>query len=1105
MSTRHVLFTFYLIISSFLPSILSHSSQSASTFHTSTSATSTSDVNEQHVCPLPNPQLPTLKGSKSANESVIVYPTCSVSSAPADPLPELLSFEEWKAIQLELASKEVNQGPDSDASTRRNGGVNNDIYGAVYNETSAGFGNHHPHTGTGKDGSSTGHERDAEFKLGEKPGARDENGTSLPAPSAVSRSHIPLIDRFNYASNECNARIQSTHKSAKSASSILSRKKDRYMLSPCQSSSNEKQFVIVELCEDIRIDTVQLANFEFFSGIFKDIRISVAHTYTSDGAGWTSFHPTKELLPFYRYIRIDFLSNYGSEYFCPVSLLRVYGLTQMEEWKSDVWKAEWEAQQLRKEAEEQKLKVEKESKPKDVEPRIRAKEARDVRQRALHQSRSDIPPVIFLEGRPLLPATKTEPTAIPNEDVKVIITANLTENSVPTDRTHGSDLENGITQPPAPIETSSSSHSGETGSNMDVVGGTSNEDDVAPVVVPAMDADLLKTPQSTEVDTSTTVGVERQKEGIFVTPLEIPVTPVPTASAPPSPAPSDSESTQDSTPSIPEVAQTVTRTVSTTVTLPAVTAAHPPPVASPVVTPSGESIYRMIINRLTQLETNHTLYARYFEEQGRRVNMRLERMEEDIGRLDGRLRSERQHITRLLERQRTDYEVEFGKLTAQVEQLADEVLMEKRLSVAQLTLMVAVLVFMALTRGSRGEPIRISRASASARARAVWRSGIRSSGDWVAGWTGARAFAKQGEENVDSLQDSHVGSKPFDLHPSDSHDLRDHSIERPYQRSRRSSSQHSRQIYNEYFQTPPRRSRVSIRSRTTSLQSRAQTPTRGPKVRNNNEEVFIGANTRQPYPVESPTKSPRPSVLNLKSGITYLKSRVTPGKSHWRSGRSISLSGLKGMSAPNLTETGIYGAKPPGTKKLAKTAHMHEVRRDTGPGQRRGSVNSGAVDLSSDLDASLGMLSPMIEDPNTPGYQGISSLPAKMQFPELNKLSEAAKTPAVDIPISRSVDRRISSQPSDMTGIPFPSPLPDRDNNGFTNEDDGMWVDEDEDEDDNTKHVFPSSNSYSPSSTFRGRRRFFSPKRSFAFSSSPPFSNKGKTTSDVKKNDDTVS
>jgi hypothetical protein len=361
----------------------------------------------------------------------------------------------------------------------------------------------------------------------------------------------------------------------------------------------------------------------------------------------------------------------------------------MEEWKSDVWKAEWEAQQLRKEAEEQKLKIEKESRPKDVEPRLRAKDARDVRQRALHQSKSDIPPVIFLEGRPLLPATKTESTAKLNEGVKVIFTgANITEDPVSTIspdsamKALSSGLENGaadITQPPVPVDTSLSSHSSVSNMESDVDGANaSNEGDLAPIVVPAMDADLLKTPQSTEVDTST-ISIEKQKEGATVTPLDIPVTPVPTASSPSSTTQtSDSELAQDLNPSISEVPinqQTVTHTISTTVTIPAATVIHHPPVVSPIVanTPSGESIYRMIINRLTQLETNHTLYTRYFEEQGRRVNIRLERMEEDIGRLDGKLRSERQYITRLLERQRSEYQEEFGKLVAQVEQLADEV------------------------------------------------------------------------------------------------------------------------------------------------------------------------------------------------------------------------------------------------------------------------------------------------------------------------------------------------------------------------------------------------------------------------------------------------
>jgi len=78
--------------------------------------------------------------------------------------------------------------------------------------------------------------------------------------------------------------VHDGHRAAKSASNILSSKKDRYMLSPCVAKD---QFVVVELCEDIRIDTVQLANFEFFSGVFKDISVSVAKTYTTEPEGWT--------------------------------------------------------------------------------------------------------------------------------------------------------------------------------------------------------------------------------------------------------------------------------------------------------------------------------------------------------------------------------------------------------------------------------------------------------------------------------------------------------------------------------------------------------------------------------------------------------------------------------------------------------------------------------------------------------------------------------------------------------------------------------------------------------------------------------------------------
>jgi hypothetical protein len=65
----------------------------------------------------------------------------------------------------------------------------------------------------------------------------------------------------------------------------LTRKKDRYMLSPCAARG---QFVVVELCDDVRIDTVQLANYEFFSGVFRDFSVSLAKTYETDPEAWNS-------------------------------------------------------------------------------------------------------------------------------------------------------------------------------------------------------------------------------------------------------------------------------------------------------------------------------------------------------------------------------------------------------------------------------------------------------------------------------------------------------------------------------------------------------------------------------------------------------------------------------------------------------------------------------------------------------------------------------------------------------------------------------------------------------------------------------------------------
>ncbi|TIC01852.1 beta and beta-prime subunits of DNA dependent RNA-polymerase [Wallemia mellicola] len=160
-----------------------------------------------------------------------------------------------------------------------------------------------------------------------------------PAPLPIPTS--PLKDRFNHASSDCAAVILQSTPNSKGASSILSEKKDRYMLSPCNAS---KRWVITELCNEIRIDTVELANYEFFSGAFKKFTVSVSRSWPVSDEGWLTvgefraknirgvqtFQLPRPTPDFYRYLRIDFLDHYGNEYYCPLSLLRVYGVDQME-------------------------------------------------------------------------------------------------------------------------------------------------------------------------------------------------------------------------------------------------------------------------------------------------------------------------------------------------------------------------------------------------------------------------------------------------------------------------------------------------------------------------------------------------------------------------------------------------------------------------------------------------------------------------------------------------------------------------------------------------------------------------------------------------------
>ncbi|TPX57722.1 hypothetical protein PhCBS80983_g03670, partial [Powellomyces hirtus] len=181
---------------------------------------------------------------------------------------------------------------------------------------------------------------------------------NLPLSKPIVKSSSPVCpspvspkiskERFNYASFDCGALILAHNPEASSVTSILHNNKDAYMLNKCAA----KRFVTVELCDDILVDTIMLANFEFFSSMFKDFQVHVSNRYPPKNNGWVllgdfraknvrDFQYFKVENPriWARYIRATFISEYSHEYYCPLSMLRVYGTTMMEEMKAEEEKA----------------------------------------------------------------------------------------------------------------------------------------------------------------------------------------------------------------------------------------------------------------------------------------------------------------------------------------------------------------------------------------------------------------------------------------------------------------------------------------------------------------------------------------------------------------------------------------------------------------------------------------------------------------------------------------------------------------------------------------------------------------------------------------------
>jgi hypothetical protein len=252
------------------------------------------------------------------------------SDSPLDNA-NFLSFEEWKKQNLAKVDPEQGRPAPLD-SDRPRPGINNVL------------------ESLGDEG-----EIDLDFSgFGQTPSGPSQPRAAYRQPDGTSPSEVPASqtvrskdagktckERTNYASFDCAAQVLKHNPEVKSPYSVLVENKDSYMLNTC--SVNNK-FFIVELCNDILIDTIVLANYEFFSSIFRHFRVSASSRYPVKPDKWRvlgTFEAknTREIQAFLveysqiwaRYLRIEILSHYGSEYYCPISLLRVHGINMLEE------------------------------------------------------------------------------------------------------------------------------------------------------------------------------------------------------------------------------------------------------------------------------------------------------------------------------------------------------------------------------------------------------------------------------------------------------------------------------------------------------------------------------------------------------------------------------------------------------------------------------------------------------------------------------------------------------------------------------------------------------------------------------------------------------
>lgn len=620
-----------------------------------------------------------------------------------------LSFEEWKKQNLAKVGQspeDIGRGQPIDTNRPRPG-INNalDTLGEEQEISLdfAGFGGgaqvpvaeSHPSRGVVRPSASV------------VDGEHDLEASSLRSKDAGKTCK----ERSNYASFDCAATILKSNKECQHASSVLVENKDSYMLNTC---SVENKFFIVQLCDDIQIDTIVLANYEFFSSSFRHFRISVSDRYPVKMDKWRDLgtfegRNTREIQAFLvqnpliwaRYLRIEFLSHYGTEYYCPVSVLRVHGTTMWEDYRH-------QEELARGEEEEATLEVE-----------------------ALAT-----PPVPLAAVEPIDEAVKATAQVTLGEESPAPVTAtaslvvNTPESSV-TNSPSTSDAALEISQTVSDEE-SPAMNVTETTTMAEVT----SKPNMTSADVPAKATDDASTvvQESSQAELSASMGTTKMTDDVTMVqnastssslPTANATTPVPTALE------TGSESSQNAsettvlptTGNAPAANESVAISASqnTTLTTNATRAIASPTTSQPPQPSTQESFFKSFHKRLQQLESNSTWSLQYIEEQSRILRDAFTKVEKRqlatttkfLSQLNSTVMTElhgfRQSYDQLwqstvieLEGQREAYQREMLALSTRLTMVADELVWQKRMGIVQSTLLLLCLALAIFTRSENG-------------------------------------------------------------------------------------------------------------------------------------------------------------------------------------------------------------------------------------------------------------------------------------------------------------------------------------------------------------------------------------------------------------------